>query len=177
MGGLRPAGVVQPQRRRGRGFTLFEFAVVASIFGLLVMVALERMAYYRRAGDDAGVQALLINMRSALSSKVMALQVQGREQEIGALAGANPIAWLARPPDNYAGELAAEAAKNVKAGNWYFDPEKHKLVFVRGGQEDLLNSASKNIYFKVESLRLPSKNANAERQPGNAGIALNEVTQ
>lgn len=178
MGRLASLSVVRPQRRRAAGFTLFEFAVVACIFGLLMMVALERVAYYRRAGDEAGVQALLINMRSALSGKVMALQAQGREQEIPALAGANPVAWLERSPDNYAGELTPDSARNVKAGNWYFDLEQQKLIFVRGGQQNLLNGASKNICFKVELLRLPSKNANAERQPGKqTGIALNEVAQ
>ena len=141
-------------------------------------VVLQRVAYYRHAGDEAGMQALLINMRSALSGKVMALQVQGREADIATLAGANPVTWLARLPDNYVGELSPEQAKSVKAGNWYFDRIQHKLVFVREAQGNLLNSASKNIYFKVESLRLPSKNANAERQPGNdGGIALNEVVQ
>lgn len=178
MGRSAARSVVRPQRRLAAGFTLFEFAVVACIFGLLVMVALERVAYYRRAGDEAGVQALLINMRSALSGKVMALQARGREQDIAALAGANPVAWLERTPDNYAGELAPEAAKNVKAGNWYFDLEQQKLIFVRGAQGNLLNGASKNICFKVELLRLPSKNANAERPPGNeTGVALNEVAQ
>lgn len=177
MDGLHPISVVRQQRRRAHGFTLFEFAIVACIFGILMTVVLQRVAYYRRAGDEAGVQALLMNMRSALSSKVIALQAQGREGEIGALAGANPVTWLERTPDNYAGELTSEAARSVKAGNWYFDLRQHKLVFVREAQENLLNSASKNIYFKVESLRLPSKNANAERQPGNTGIALNEVTQ
>ncbi|MCP2007651.1 type II secretion system protein [Duganella violaceipulchra] len=172
------SSVVRPQRRRAAGFTLFEFAVVACIFGLLMMVALERVAYYRRAGDEAGVQALVTNMRSALSGKVMALQAQGREQDIAALAGANPVAWLERPPDNYVGELRPDAAKSVKAGNWYFDLEQQKLKFVRGAQENLLNGASKNICFKVESLRLPSKNANAGRPPGgNPGVALNEVPE
>ncbi|GJI97134.1 hypothetical protein RugamoR57_38520 [Duganella caerulea] len=174
----RPASVVRPQRRRERGITLFEFAVVACIFAVLITVALERVAFYRRAGDEAGVQALLINMRSALSGKVMALQAQGREREIDALAGANPVAWLDRAPGNYVGELTDGAAKNVKAGNWYFDPSQQKLIFVRGAQGNLLNGASKNICFKVELLRLPSKNANAERQPGNnAGVALIEVPE
>ncbi|WP_444846698.1 type II secretion system protein [Duganella caerulea] len=157
---------------------MFEFAVVACIFAVLITVALERVAFYRRAGDEAGVQALLINMRSALSGKVMALQAQGREREIDALAGANPVAWLDRAPGNYVGELTDGAAKNVKAGNWYFDPSQQKLIFVRGAQGNLLNGASKNICFKVELLRLPSKNANAERQPGNnAGVALIEVPE
>ncbi|WP_229213175.1 MULTISPECIES: Tfp pilus assembly protein FimT/FimU [unclassified Duganella] len=178
MGRLRLSGVVRPQRRRGRGFTLFEFAVVASIFAVLITVALERVAYYRHAGDEAAVQALLINMRSALSGKVMALQAQGREQEIDALAGANPVTWLERVPNNYVGELTDGAAKSVKAGNWYFDPTQQKLIFVRGEQGNLLNGASKNICFKVELLRLPSKNANAERQPGNdPGVALIEVPE
>ncbi|WP_254452128.1 type II secretion system protein [Duganella vulcania] len=157
---------------------MFEFAVVACIFGVLMTVALERMAYYRRAGDEAAVQALLINMRSALSGKVMALRAQGREREIDALAGANPVAWLERAPGNYVGELTQNAAKNVKAGNWYFDPAQQKLIFVREEQGNLLNGASRNICFKVELLRLPSKNANAQRQPGNdPGIALNEVPE
>lgn len=176
MGRLRIASVVRPQRRRG--FTLFEFAVVACIFGVLMMVALERVAYYRRAGDEAGVQALLVNLRSALSGRVMALQVQGKEREIASLAGANPVAWLERAPANYAGALTPDAAKKVKAGNWYFDLAQQKLIFVRSGQGNLLNGASGNICFKVELLRLPSKTANAERRPGNSpGVALIEVPE
>jgi type II secretory pathway pseudopilin PulG len=75
---------------RERGYSLFEFAIVVIVFALVLAVALQRMGFYQQAGEQAVVQAIQINLRTALSGKVLALQARGAEDQIAALAGANP---------------------------------------------------------------------------------------
>lgn len=161
-------------RRRG-GFSLFEFAIVAIVFGLVVMVLLQRVSFYGKEGDKAAVQALVTNLRSALKSREMALQVRGDSAEIDKLAGVNPIALLQRPPENYRGELGPTAGKDVEPGNWYFDVVQHQLIYVLVSNNVSCN-ATDRICFKVESLRLSPKNASAKSAPADvAGVALNQV--
>lgn len=161
---------------RKNGHSLLEFAIVVSVFALLLAVALDKLGFYQQAGEQASVQALQINLRAALAGQVMTLQARGRESEMAALAGANPVRWLERPPAGYAGELSAAQAAGLAAGSWYFDPVLHVLVYVRNKQETGLNNAAGNVCFRVELQRLPEKNANAESTPVHqTGLELNEV--
>lgn len=163
---------------RQRGFSLFEFAIVAAVFALLFGVALGRMGWYQQAGEQASLQVIQVNLRAALSAQVMALQAQGREADVATLAGANPVLWLERPPSKYAGVLSATQAQSLPAGSWYFAQEEGILVYVLARQETSSNSADGNICFRVESRRLPSKIANAERPlVDHAGVELKEVTE
>jgi len=178
MAHLSPTDVVSVRRLHIDGFSLFEFVIAIIIFAVVMMVALDRVAYYRKEGDKAGVRALLVNMRSALSHKVLFLQAQGREAEVRTLAGANPVTWLQHPPPNYLGELDEKAAQVATPGQWYFDVNQHNLVYVLESKTSSSTDATERIYFKVESLRLPSKNANADRDTAApVGIALNEVAR
>ena len=170
--------VVVRQRLHAAGISRFEFAVVVIVFGLVMMVLLERLALVRKEGDRAGMEALLVNLRSALYGKVVALQAQGRDGDIGALAGANPMQWLQSRPQNYLGELDQKAAELATAGQWYFDVKQHKLVYVLESKKSSSSGATERICFRVESGRLPSKNANAERAtPAQAGVALTQVAE
>lgn len=161
---------------RQNGRSLLEFAIAVSVFALLLAVALDKLGFYQQAGEQASVQALQINLRAALAGQVMTLQARGRESELAALAGANPVLWLERPPAGYVGELSAAQAVGLAAGSWYFDPLLRVLVYVRKQQETGLNNAAGNVCFRVELQRLPKKNANAESTPvQQTGLELNEV--
>jgi type II secretory pathway pseudopilin PulG len=116
---------------RERGYSLFEFAIVVIVFALVLAVALQRMGFYQQAGEQAVVQAIQINLRTALSGKVLALQARGAEDQIAALAGANPVEWLEHPPGGYAGVLQAAQAGALPPGSWYFDATHKQLVYVR----------------------------------------------
>ncbi|MFC7654086.1 type II secretion system protein [Pseudoduganella danionis] len=162
---------------RERGYSLFEFAISVIVFALVLAVALQRMGFYQQAGEQAVVQAIQINLRTALGGKVLALQARGAEDQIAALAGANPVEWLEHPPAHYAGVLQAAQAQALPPGSWYFDATQQQLVYVRDNQETSLNSAARNICFRVELQRLPEKNANAKQRPVRpTGVELIEVT-
>lgn len=160
---------------RRNGHSLLEFAIAVSVFALLLAVLLDKLGFYQQTGEQVAVKALQINLRAALAAQVATLQARGREQEIAGLAGANPVQWLERPPAGYAGELSAAQAAGLAAGSWYFDPLLHQLVYVRSEQETGLNNAARNICFRVELQRMPSKIAHAETKPVQ-GTAL-ELTE
>ncbi|NGZ84595.1 type II secretion system protein [Duganella sp. SAP-35] len=149
--------------------------MVVIVFGLVLMVVLQRVSFYGKQGDKAGVQALVNNMRSALKSREMSLQVRGDSDGIAKLEGSNPIGLLQRPPENYRGELGPSDGKAVEAGNWYFDVVQHQLIYVLVSNNVSCNDTDR-ICFKVESFRLFPKNASVKSAPADgAGVALNQV--
>jgi type II secretory pathway pseudopilin PulG len=81
---------------RERGYSLFEFAIVVIVFALVLAVALQRMGFYQQAGEQAVVQAIQINLRTALSGKVLALQARGAEDQTHWLAPTLSNGWNIR---------------------------------------------------------------------------------
>lgn len=172
------APVVSKQRQRPSGFTLVELAVVAIVFSVLASVLWERLAHYQREADLAGARLLVVNMRSALSSRRLEAMVQGRTSDLAVLDGVNPIGFLDRRPDNYFGEVDSSAAKAVPSGHWYFDRGQRKLVYVFRGKKSFPEDSIERWYFKVEFTRLPTKTAKphgAHDQDGS--VALIQVDE
>src|SRR4051812_15375938 len=95
---FRPAS-----RPPARGVSLLEFAVVAAIACLLIGTLLHRMARYQEQAEQAAIASMAGALRAALSMKVGQLHARGKEHEIAALAGQNPVLWLSAPPPNYLG--------------------------------------------------------------------------
>jgi general secretion pathway protein G len=170
------ASVAPRQRYWGRGLTIFEFAVVTLIFAILMAVLLERVVFYQQQAEQAAVQKLLGNMRSALTNRLLAAQARGEPVDKEGLARQNPISWLERPPENYGGEGDDLARKPLPAGHWYFDRTRHLLVYVFSGKKSFLGDAIERSYFKVESIRLPIKHAKPEgAHDQDGGVALIQV--
>jgi type II secretory pathway pseudopilin PulG len=168
--------VVSQQRRRQFAFTLVELAIVALIISLLAGVLLQRLAYYQEEAARAGSELLLANMRSALHSKALSAAMRGSVAELAELDGANPINFLERLPDNYDGEIDGLAAKEVPPGRWYFDRGQRKLVYVSRGKKSFLGDSIERQYFRVEFIRLPTKNAKPHGAPDQDGsVALIQV--
>ena len=117
-------------RRAGRGFTLFELAVVVSVIGILIVVLLSRMAFYRDEAERLAYEQTLTALRTEVQLQTYALMIAGRQKEIPALAGQNPMNWLAQKPPNYLGEFDAPDVKKLASGNWFFDRSDGKLVYL-----------------------------------------------
>lgn len=115
---------------RARGFTLIELLVVTSAVALLFGIALDRLLRYKALGERAAVEQTVAAMNTALSMKFAAYVVMGRPRGIEAEVGTNPIALLARPPENYLGELDAPDAESLPRGTWYFDRQSADLVYL-----------------------------------------------
>jgi general secretion pathway protein G len=151
--------------RTTRGFTLYEFAIVAAITAALSTVLLHRLDGYRRAAEDAAARQTVAALRTALQA-----EAARHPDALATLAGQNPIRLLARPPADYLGEFALSEQRHVARNGWVFDPRDKILVYLRSERESFASGKSKLPTFKVEFTHTP---ADAGKQ--TMSLALNEV--
>ena len=145
--------MVSNARGQARGFTLFEFALVAAITAVLITVLLHRLDDYRRAAEETAARQTVAALRAALQAEVARALARGRPDDLAALAQQNPMRLLARPPADYLGEFALSEQGHVGRKGWVFDPHDKTLVYLRPERESFAAGKSKLPMFKVELTR------------------------
>jgi len=132
------------QRRWQRGLTKFEFSVALAVMGVMAAIALQRYIELQELAEKAQVEATLRNIQSGLAQEMARRIIAGQDGQVDDMVGSNPVRWLARPPEGYLGESAAEA--ELPAGAWMFDQERKELryqpnfsrnLYVEGGTKSL----------------------------------------
>lgn len=153
-----PTWPTAAQRARCRGASLFELLIVALIIALLVGVSLNRIAWYQRQVELAGVQQLVLALRAALQLQTAALLTRdGGAQALTELAGKNPMDWLAKKPINYAGEYYSPKINELQPGTWCFDRTNKILIYLLGDEKNVANSVDKTIKYKVKLFKAISE--------------------
>jgi type II secretory pathway pseudopilin PulG len=154
---------------------MLEFAVAASLLGLLVAALVTRMLFYQAEAERVAVEQLVGTLRGALqvqSARVLAGEgVPGLER----LAEDNPMNWLARKPKNYLGEYYAPQLNQLPKGNWFFDRRDKTVVYLPSASNTFSSETSKFLKLKVKLLRLPSSTQIKGQSKINYGIVLDQV--
>ncbi|WP_071323183.1 type II secretion system protein [Janthinobacterium sp. 1_2014MBL_MicDiv] len=145
---------------RQRGFTLFELAVVAAVFALLVTVFLSRVAYYQQQAQQTSVAQMLGVLRTSLRVQVLQLYLADRRDQLPALARQNPFDWLADKPANYLGEFEQPALDKLPGGNWLFDKKEQKIIYLLSNGNIFSPTSVDPVKFKVT---LPGADADIEK--------------
>lgn len=135
--------------RAGRGFTLFELAVVVAVVGVLMVVLLSRLAFYRDQAERLAYEQTVTALRTEVQLQAYALMIAGRTKNIAALAGQNPMNWLAQKPANYLGEFYSPDVKKLASGNWFFDRSDGKLVYLLNQSNTFDAQGFDLLQFKV----------------------------
>jgi hypothetical protein len=170
------SAVASPQRRSAAGFSMFEIAVVAIVFSVLVGVLLQRLAFYQEEAERAGARLLVSNMQSALRSKAYQAAMRGTPADLTVLAGANPISWLEHVPENYGGEIGNSTEKLLRPGHWYFDGKQGILVYVFSSKKSFPGDSYERWFFRVKFTGLPTINAKPDgTQTQDGSVALIQV--
>ena len=138
-----------------RGFTLFELAVAVSVIAVLAVLLLSRLAAIQQEAERVAVQQTVVALRAGLRMKVLELYASDRQNQLPALAGQNPIAWLAEKPANYLGEYATPDMEKLPQSHWFFDRSNAELIYILNRGNTFGGYRSELLQFKV-SLRQAS---------------------
>lgn len=111
-----------------KGFSLLELVLVLTVIGLLIAFAMNRLPAWQAEAERAAVINVERNLRSALGIKVASYIAQDDMAGIRALAGSNPMEYLAEIPGNYIG-VRSGAKATVEGGRWYFDAAVRQLAY------------------------------------------------
>lgn len=155
-----PKNNVVGARRNSRGFTLFELGVTVSIIGILIVVLLSRLAFYRDEAERLVYEQTVTSLRAAVQMKAYALILANRKKEITVLAGQNPFNWLERKPANYLGEYYSPDIKKIAPGHWFFDRSDGLLVYLLNQGNTFDGEGSELLQFKVSLLQVPGHAGN-----------------
>lgn len=146
---LQPKNNVIHGLPASRGFTLFELAVTVAIIGILTVVLLSRLAFYRDEAERLAFQQTVTALRAEVRLKAYSLQIANRQKEIVVLAGQNPINWLQQKPSNYLGEYYSPDIKKLASGHWFFDRSDGLLVYLLNPSNTFGVQGSELLQFKV----------------------------
>lgn len=159
-----------------RGFSLFEFAIVALIFAVLVAVLLNRMTFYQDEAERVKVEQVVGILRVALQIKVGDARVQNSQAAVDALLDQNPMDWLKTKPPNYLGEYYEPKLETLYKGNWFFERRSKTLVYLLNKRKTFDDDPVNLLKFKVKFPRLPSNPAKLSGpSPMIRGVVLDQV--
>jgi len=118
---------------RAAGFTLFEMVVSIIVIVILYMVAEQRLNELPAAAERANFYGVLEQIKTGVNFDMVNKLAAGRQSEIRALEGTNPMLLLIEAPSNYHGELKLVTDSVDRRNAWYFETSTGELVYVVGG--------------------------------------------
>ena len=148
------------KHRLDHGFTLFELAVVVAIIGVLTVVFLNRVTFYRNEVERLAFEQTLAAIRTETSLQNYARMAGSKTTDVRMLAGHNPINWLAQKPGNYLGEFYSPDTKKLASGNWFFDRSDGLLVYLLNESNTFDSEGSELLKFKVSLSQGSKKTTN-----------------
>ncbi|MFL6675343.1 MAG: hypothetical protein ACJ8LG_18875 [Massilia sp.] len=163
------------QLKKCDGFTLFETAVAASVFGLLVTIFSGRALFYHAQAERVASEQLVGILRTALQVRAARVLSTEGERGLARLANENPMRLLSEKPQNYLGEYYKPDLAELPNGNWLFDRHERSLIYLPAGHISFSFETSRFLRFKVKSLLLPNPDQSGGRSKLTKGVSLDQV--
>src|SRR5476649_1274806 len=83
--------VSRKQRNHQGGAFLFQVCIGIAVFGILLSILLQRIAYYQDKAEEAAVILIVSGVRTALEVKLVEAKLPGTRVQIVDLAEQNPL--------------------------------------------------------------------------------------
>ena len=146
-------------KKFSKGFTLIELIVVISIVSVLMAVFLNRVEYYQELAEKTAMVENIGAIQSALTLQHSKHYVRGNSDDLSLLATENPMKWLQKLPQNYAGEFYDPKPTAVTPGSWLFDLKAYELIYVPDRTDHFIpgKDGAKWIRFHIEMQYEPTK--------------------
>ena len=113
-----------------QGFSLLELMLAVILVVVLYVITVDRILPLRGDAEAAHVATTLGTLRSSIGMEIAARLLRNEIRTVPDMDGANPMRWLADPPENYLGEVAGVKPENLPLGHWYFDLDTRELVYI-----------------------------------------------
>ena len=113
-----------------KGFTLIELIVVIAILSILIAVFLNKVEYYQELAEKTAMEQNIGAIQNALTLQHGKQYVRGNSDDVTLLSTENPMKWLQKLPQNYAGEFFDPKPTSVPPGSWIFDIKAHELIYI-----------------------------------------------
>lgn len=107
----------------------FELVFVVVFIALLCTLLANRFAAYQQAARLTRLNLDIASMRRGLGYAMLHAVTQGGWTAIRRLAGTNPVKYLQSPLSGYIGTRTDSSPSAVSPGHWYFDPQRHLLIY------------------------------------------------
>lgn len=157
-----------PRLQRGSGW--LEFSVVTMAIAVIGWFWIGALLDLQADGEKTAVDLTVRNMRTGLQLRMAEMMLENKVKEIPALAGQNPVQWLAQPPEHYLGELDAPP-HDPAPRSWYFNRATRTLMYYPGAARfDRVSGESGPLAWRI----VPGSGT---RDGGMAGIRLAQVPQ
>ena len=114
---------------RQRGFTLIELVVVVAVISILFGIALTKYLGLLVDVDRTSMEENLGAMRSAVALQMLDRIAKGDMAGVVAMAGTDPMSYMAQTPGNYLGALDHPDPAKIAGGDWYFDRSEKEIVY------------------------------------------------
>ncbi|MCP5168584.1 MAG: hypothetical protein H6999_02355 [Hahellaceae bacterium] len=137
-----------------RRLTVWITISLISVLAFLLLRALDREV---ARAEQAGFRMVVAQVESVLAVKTAELVAKDQRNNLKNFVNHNPMDWMNPPPMNYSG-IVTEAGSggasyhNMAAGHWYFDPQRHLLVYMPADTQGFVRIAGEVdsfIQFKV----------------------------
>lgn len=138
--------------RDRRPLTKLELVIVILVACVTVVFVLKRVERLAAEGERTAMILTIKSLRYAVMAQAMQYVLEGRQEDLAAMPGSNPMTY-AIPPKNYAGEKSRVEKPKTWTGIWFFDPERNVLIY-RASNEQRFQSSGQSpdtAYFAIST--------------------------
>lgn len=179
---------------RWQDYQLSRLETVFAVIVLLILLStlLNRAVNYFTLAERALVENVVTNINAALRLEEAALLARGHMEQLQQLAETNPVSLIVAKPQNYSdmltgksehkalpdnqsstspmtayiGEFHSPVPSEYDRGSWYYDRQRHYLVYMVRNREMFRTSLEgpERIRFEIK-LDFTDRNGNASFDP------------
>jgi hypothetical protein len=126
-----------------------ERLIALILASIVVLVFFERVEKISIVAERESVNQYLSTTRVGIQMFVLEDIVRGRVADIRSYENTNPMRFYKALPSNYAGELNARDAANIKAGQWFYDTSSNQLVYRISHYPLYENDARRELRYRL----------------------------
>ena len=105
-----------------------EFVTSMAVIAVCMAVLLNRISAYQELAEKTRVELTITQVRTGLRYAQMDALLHHQDIPVDAWLARNPMAWLAQPPADYHGAVAA--LPRPPEQGWYYLSDQHALVYL-----------------------------------------------